>query len=174
MQRILEDIKDHAQRMEDSGEVDLSILEKIKTLKTKVIEMKDKWVRYDNSDGFYFYLAVRNVELVLDKMEERFNKASENKDNPQIAVDTMTILPFVDNIIQMTDASAIKKEDIDIILRHTHNIMDEAEQINLISDNNNSISLSKRELGEVFDKVMENIGIPAKFPTLDELDENPD
>lgn len=91
MQRMLEDIREHAQRMEDSRKMDLSILDKIKETQAKVKELANKWGRHADDNGFYYYLAVRTVGLVLDKMEERFSKALENKGNQEIAVDTMTL-----------------------------------------------------------------------------------
>lgn len=174
MQRMLEDIKEHVQRMDDSGDVDLSILDKIKALRANLKESANKWAQYPDNDAFYYYSAVRTIDLVLDRMEERFSKALENKDNPQIAIDAMTILPFIDNVMQMTNAPTIKKDGIDTILKHTWNIRIEATKIDLISPAPDLKSIDKKELGEIFDGMLDYIGIPAKLPTLDELDENLD
>ncbi len=142
--QILVEVKESLERMEETGRVDLSILDNLTALRTFLNTIKSKWLDMENSDGFYFYQAVRNVELILGKMESRFKNSQKADDNPKIAEDSMLLLPNIDSILEATQEFTINKEAINDVLSKTHSLRNEAARANLIEP----LEISREALGK--------------------------
>ena len=130
--QILVEIKNSLDKMEETGKVDLAILDNFTTLRKFLRTIKSKWLDVEDSDGFYFYQATRNVELILGKMEYRFKNSQKAKDNPKIAEDSLVLLPAIDNILEATQTFEINEQTIDDVLRKTYSLRNKAASTNLI------------------------------------------
>ena len=165
----LKNIKNRAEEMEKNGKVDIAILDDLEKFNDKIMTIGKKWISVDHNDGFYFYQAVRNVELILGRMMERFRTAKENQDNPQIALDTLDLIPIMDLVVELTDVDYnLEKNNVEIVnklLEHTRDLRDMASVKNLIeNDSENIINMDKKTLGETYEKIMGYIDVPTKLP----------
>ena len=140
--QILVEIKKSLDKMEETGKVDLAILDNLTTLCNFLKVIKSKWLDVENSDGFYFYQAARNVELILGKMEYRFKNSQKANDNPKIAEDSLLLLPNIDSILDATQSFKINKQSIDDVLIKTHSLRNKAASTNLIE----SLEISRESL----------------------------
>ncbi len=140
--QILIEIKTSLDKMEETGKVDLTILDNLTTLRKFLRQLKSKWLNVDNSDGFYFYQAVRNVELVLGKMEYCFKNSQKANDNPKIVEDSLVLLPTIDNILETTQSFKINEDTIGNVLRKTHALRNQAASTNLIE----SLDISRESI----------------------------
>jgi len=162
---LLDEITGRVNKMEDEGKVDLDILHDLDKLKDGLLAIEDKWVNNSSRDSFYFYQAIRNVELILERVVERFAAAKERHDNPQIALDTLAIIPIASDIIQLTESGAVEHDKIDRVLERTRQLRDKAAETSLIeSDARNLKDVDSEEVGHTFDQIMERLDIPADLP----------
>ena len=130
--QILIEIKDSLDRMEEAGKVDLAVLSNIADLRDFLKTIKSRWLDVKDSDGFYFYQAARNVELILGEMQRRFKNSQKDSGSPKIAKDSLSLLPDIDSILEMTQSFQINKQAIDQVLTKTHTLRDKAASVNLI------------------------------------------
>ena len=119
-------------KMEETGEVDLGFLSHIDEFRHHIDKVKARWVENSNTEGFYFYLAARSMELILGRMQERFQEAGRAHDNPAVALDTLALLPEFDKTLDLLAHDEITPESIDTILDRTRILRDVAEDRNLI------------------------------------------
>ncbi len=131
-QQIIQEISDSLNRMEDTGVVDMSILDNLEKLRAFLREIKTRWLDHPNTDAFYFYQAARNVELILGKMEDRFKNSKQVNDNPKVAEDSLILMPVISGVLQMTETNQITNQTIDQILDKTRNLRNVAASTNLI------------------------------------------
>ena len=158
--QILIEIKDSLDRMEETGKVDLAILDNIATLRDFLKTIKSKWLDIKNSDGFYFYQAARNVELILGEMECRFKNSQKANDNPKIAEDSLLLLPSIDNILEITQSFQINKQSIDQVLTKTYALRNKAANANLIEPLEiNHQTLDKDNLRMQFSALMQKLDV---------------
>ncbi len=159
--QILIEIKDSLDKMEETGKVDLAVLlGNIATLRDFLKTIKSKWLDIKDSDGFYFYQAARNVELMLGEMERRFKNSQKANDNPKIAEDSLLLLPNIDSILEMTQSFQINKQSIDQVLAKTHTLRDKAANANLIELLEiNHQTLDKDNLRMQFSALMQKLDV---------------
>ena len=155
--QILVEIKNSLDKMEETGKVDLSILDNLKTLRNFLKTIKSKWLDVEDSNGFYFYQAARNVELILGKMEHRFKHSQEANDNPKIAEDSLLLLPNIDSILDVTQSFKINKQTIDDVLTKTHSLRNKAAITNLIESLEIRETLDKDNLRLQFSALMQKL-----------------
>ena len=130
-QQILKELKDSLNSMEETGKVDLSILDKLNNLRDLAENIQTKWAENPNPDGFYFYHAAKNVELVLNGMMDRFKKSHEANDNPQIATDSLKLLPALERALEIADTDEITPQTINIASDRADQLHDVAIETNL-------------------------------------------
>ncbi len=118
--------------MEETGKVDLTILNSLSKLRDLLKDIKSRWLEVENSDGFYFYQAARNTELILGKMEYRFKNSQKANDNPKIAEDSLTLLPAIDDILNITQSYKVNERSINKVLNKTHDLRNQAASADLI------------------------------------------
>ena len=158
--QILIEIKDSLDRMEETGRVDLAILNNIATLRDFLKTIKSKWLDMRDSDGFYFYQASRNMELILGEMERRFENSQKDNDSSKIAKDSLLLLPDIDSILEMTQSFQINKQAIDQVLAKTHALRDKAANANLIEPLETSRqTLDKDNLRVQFSALMQKFDV---------------
>lgn len=158
--------------MEDEGKVDLDILHDLDDLKNDLLAIEDRWASNSSQDSFYFYQAIRNVELVLERIAERFTAAKEKHENPRIALDTLAIIPIASDIIRLTGGGTVARDKIDMVLERTRQLRDKAAETNLIeSDARNLKDVDVEDLGHTFDQIMEKLDIPVDLPNNGVVDD---
>ena len=118
--------------MEEAGKVDLAILNSLSKLRDLLKGIKSRWLEVENSDGFYFYQAARNMELILGRMEQRFKNSQEANDNPKVAEDSLILLPAIDGILEITQSYKVNEHSINEVLNRTRYLRDRAASANLI------------------------------------------
>ena len=140
--QILIEIKNSLDKMEETRKVDLAILDNLATLRNALKTIKSKWLEVKDSDGFYFYQAARNVELILGKMEHRFKNSQKTNENPKIIKDSLLLLPNIDDILETTQKSTINPQTINDVLKKTYSLRNKAASTNLIE----SLEISRETL----------------------------
>ena len=172
---LLDHITDRVNKMEDDGVVDETIVDDLDEFKQKLLDVEDKWLSINDKNSFYFYQGVRDVELILERMVERFKTAKTRHDNPQIALDTLSVIPIASEIIQIAEHGKTDDATVNQILERTHQLRDKANETNLIeSDERNLHEIDKETLGESFDKVLDTLEIPSDLPDDVYVDEDKD
>lgn len=162
---LLDHITDRVNKMEDDGVVDETIVGDLDEFKQKLLDVEDKWLSINDKNSFYFYQGIRDVELILERMVERFKTAETNPDNPQIASDTLAVIPIANEIIQIAERGKTDDLTVNKILERTHQLRDKANETNLIeSEKRNLDEIDKETLGKSFDKVLDTLDIPSDLP----------
>ena len=132
-------------------------------------------MRHENTDGFYFYQGVRNVELMLDKMQDRFENAPERNDNPKVAEDSQILFKEVFDLLQVVESNKINQDTISNILRKTRDLRNVAEKQNLIeSIKVDEEQVDKENASYGLHEIMKSLDIPVDEDPLlaDEKSEN--
>ncbi len=119
-------------RMKDAGKVDLGFLDHILEFKHYLNKIKTRWLENPNNDGFYFYQAAYNMELIADQMYARFEDAGKTKDRSVVADDALALLPQFDKTLDLLESSDISTASIDKILDQTGILRDVAADKNLL------------------------------------------
>ena len=130
--QLLERMSHELCKMEETGEVDMGFLSHVTEFRHHIDKVKARWLENDDSDGFYFYMAARNMELMLDRVQERFQGAGKAHDDPAVALDTLALLPEFDKTLDLLAHDEITPESIDTILDRTRILRDVARSRNLI------------------------------------------
>ena len=130
--QILKEIEDSLNHMEETGKVELSILDNLNKLQEFLKAIKTKWIENSDTDGFYFYQAARNVELILGRMVYRFQNSKIANDNPKIAEDSLVLLPAINRVLEITETDNITPDLIDSVLRRTEDLRRTAIRTKLI------------------------------------------
>ena len=160
--QLLKEMDFALNKMEETRKVDLGFLENISEFKSHINKIKTKWLEHASNDGFYFYQAARNIELILGKMYERFENAKEMNDSSVVASDTLSLLPQFDKILYLLDTNTISTGFIDQILDETSTLRFAAADKNLIEsieiDRN---SLDTENLKIHFASLMKQLSIPS-------------
>jgi len=84
------------QGMEASGRVNLSILGLFDRLIAIARNKEDEWEEREDvsrADAFAIYHLWRNLRLVLLKVKNRFQEAHSRHQNPEVALQTLELLP---------------------------------------------------------------------------------
>ena len=129
---ILIEIERSLTKMEEVGKVDLTILNSLSKLRDLLKGIKSKWLKVEDPDGFYFYQAARNTELILDQMVFRFKNSQKTDDNPKIAKDSLALLPAIDSILEIAQSCKINEHSINEVLNRTRDLRNQATSTNLI------------------------------------------
>jgi len=159
--QIMQQINENLYSMETTGKVDLSILKLLDELREFIKQLKQKWLENRNTDSFYFYQGLRNIELMLDKMQYRFEHSQQNNDNPKIAEDSILLFEVVDNILKVTESAEVDQAHVNQILGITRDLRIVALKQNLLESLEIDEELVDREnIGINFDQVMKNLDIP--------------
>lgn len=140
--QLLNDMEFALNKMEKTGEVDLEFLEHISKFRHHLNKIKTRWLEHTSIDGFYFYQAARNMELILGKMHDRFKDAKKMNDNPVVSIDTLAILPQFDKTLSLLEPHKITTKSIDSVLDQTRILRDVAAKKNLIE----SITIDRESL----------------------------
>jgi len=162
--RVLQQITDSLYHMEDTGKVDRSILKDLNQLQQIFKKTQTKWLEDKSSNSFYFYQGARNAEFILERMVERFEKSQEAHDNPQIAEDSLVIIPLMSEILNLTAENIVDEATIRQIVERTRQLRNAAAEVNLIESRKKDLSLiDKNTIGSTFDTLMEKIDIPVEL-----------
>ena len=129
---ILIEIEVPLTKMEETGKIDPAILNSLSKLGGLLNGIKSRWLEVEDSDGFYFYQAARNTELVLGRMESRFRDSQKAGDNPKIAGDSLALLPAIDGILEITQPYKVGEHSINEVLDRTRDLRNQAASTNLI------------------------------------------
>lgn len=159
---ILIEIERSLIRIEKAERVDLTVLgSNLSKLRDLLNGIKSRWLDVENSDGFYFYQAVRNIELILDRIiEHKFKNSQRANDNTKIAEDFLILLPVIDEILEITQSYRVNEHSINKVLNRTRDLRNMAADTDLIEpleidrkyiDNDN--------MRHRFDVLMKNLGV---------------
>lgn len=165
--QLIQQITKSLNHMEETGVVEFSILDELKKLREIVQSVKNKWLDNPNTDGFYFYQAARNIELIIGRMEYRFENSQKENDNPKIAEDSLVLFPLIDSVLEITESGKIDEHGINIVLEKTRDLRNTAASTNLIErmDANNEL-LNKENLRAHFTELMKNLDIPEQSENM--------
>ena len=157
---ILVEIERSLDKMEGAGRADLAILGSLSKLRDLLKSIKSRWLDVEDSDGFYFYQAARNTELILDRMEHRFKNSQKANDNPRIAEDSLILLPVIDEILDITQSYKVDERSINKMLNRTRDLRNRAVDTDLIEPLEiNRKCIDNDNMRSRFDAMMENLGV---------------
>jgi len=162
--QLMQAINDDLHNMELTGKVSLDILEKLDKLREFLNQLKTKWLEDRSSDSYYFYQGLRNVELMLDRMQYRFEHAPELHDNPKIAADSQILFNVVDGLLKVTESNNVNDETVNDILHKTRILRETASKQDLLeSQIANEELIDKDGIRLQFSGIMRNLDIPQEL-----------
>ena len=145
----------------EAGRAGSPIFYGVKKLKDLLKTAKERWLDNPNNDGFYFYQAIYNVELILERMEHRLHNL-ENTGDPKIARDSLVLLPAIDDVLEATECE-ISKESIDLILDKTRDLRNMAADVDLLeSPDMDKQFIDSDQFGSKLDTLMTNLHSDVK------------
>ena len=109
----------------------MGVLKIVDKLRSSLAKQKSKWTHKSNSDAFYFYYALRSIEMILDKMEEHFKNAVKVGDNPNIAKDSLMVMQPMRDLLDAVEVDHISEKTIDVVLERTDDLLTVATDTNL-------------------------------------------
>ena len=130
MDAVLDEIKASLDKMEESGKAD-SVLRCIDRLEEHLVKVKSRWLEESDSDGFYFYLAARRVEMVTGRMRERLEGATKAGDNPKIATDSLAVLEPIRELMDAANTRVMDERSVDTVLERIHCLRSAATEADL-------------------------------------------
>ena len=164
---ILKDLSKQANRIEDEGKVDPTlpdVLKNLSKLKDETKKIESMWVERKDTNSFYFYNAIKCVELILEKMIERFTRSQENHDNPQIAVDTLALIPNIVEVVEIAETDKTDEQTIEKIIERTYQLRNKAAVTNLLeSEKRNLQGIDTKRVLETLDGIAKQLGIPEEL-----------
>ena len=131
-QQVIGEICESLSRMENAGKVDVSILGSLDKLRQAVRKNQAKWLEHTNTDAYYFYHATKDMELVLDRMEQRFKDSQGACDNPKVARDSLAVMTIMDDVLHMVETGDASRPVPDEVLNRTLDLEDTAERLDMI------------------------------------------
>ncbi|MCY4491848.1 MAG: hypothetical protein OXC46_10400 [Thaumarchaeota archaeon] len=162
---LLDEITDRINTMDTEGMIDATICNSLTKLIEKMIKIKKKWLTVNHENNFDFFCAVGAVELLLEQMIERF-QIEAKYNNLQIVLDSSDVIPLAREIIQIAEQYNPDDDLAEHISEKRLQLRDLAREKNLLEPvERNLRDIDKKFLGEVFDKMLENIGAPREIPT---------
>ena len=96
-------------------EVNLGALSIINSLKNELKERRDLIIKEDfpKNKMFHIYHSTKIGNNVLDSISTRLKKAKENKDNPKIAKDALSIYPSFFTLIRNLQKLNLKDKNLE-------------------------------------------------------------
>lgn len=91
-------------QMEEKKEVDPIIAENIERAKSTLSSLENllsSSAAGNVKSAFLAYHIIRNTNLILSKMKDRFRHAKENYDNPVVAQDSLMIFPLLSESVEV-------------------------------------------------------------------------
>ena len=126
-------------KMEESGKVDFAILDNIErarsTLSTLEQLLSTNASGSDVKSAFLGYHIIRNLSLILSKMNERFTHSKDNNDNPIVAEDCISILPILGESAEIAMKYAGKRigeAEEELMLNHILELREITSQANMV------------------------------------------
>lgn len=126
-------------QMEKTGKVDLSINDNIDRAKSELSGLERFLATtkpgIDVKSAFLGYHIVRNVNLVLTKMKDRFEHSKENADNPLVAQDSLLVLPVLNESLEVAikyGRMKIAEGEEVLMLNHILRLRDITARLNMV------------------------------------------
>ncbi|MCY4491843.1 MAG: hypothetical protein OXC46_10375 [Thaumarchaeota archaeon] len=168
---LLDEITNRINTMNAENVIDVTICNSLTELNEKMIEIDKKWLKIDHENSFRFFCGVGAVELLLEQMIERFQIEGKQNDL-QIVRDSSDVIPLACEIIQLAEQYNPDDNLAEQISEKRLQLRDLVREKNLLEPvERNLRDIDKKFLGEVFDKMLENIGAPREIPTNVSVDE---
>ena len=168
---LLDEITDRINTMDTEGMIDATICNSLTKLIEKMIKIDKKWLTVNHVNNFDFFCAVGAVELLLEQMIERF-QIEAKYNNLQIVLDSSDVIPLAREIIQIAEQYNPDDDLAEQVSEKRLQLRDLAREKNLLEPvERNLRDIDKKFLGEIFDKMLENIGAPREIPTNVSVDE---
>jgi hypothetical protein len=109
-------LKDNFQKMEEIGKVEPCLEESLKLLNNSaqdlIVIRENKLKNKKPEEAFNFYHLSLVSSIILDSIKKRLIDAKKMNDNPEIAKDSLEILPFLNAAMGMLN---LKKSDENFI-----------------------------------------------------------
>ncbi len=104
---LFSSVSEFIERAEQTGKVDLGIIEPLKELSMTFEQMSSHWLELKHEEQlentFSLYHTARNCGLVIRRMIQRFEIAPEIGDNPRVADDASQVLPILIDTFSILD-----------------------------------------------------------------------
>jgi hypothetical protein len=125
-------------KMEEVGAIDPAILDNIdrakSTLSALANMLSTNTASSNVKSAFLGYHIIRNLNLILSKMKDRFTYSKDNNDNPIVAEDSLSILPILSESAEVAMKYAGKKVgegEEELMLNHILKLREITSQANM-------------------------------------------
>ena len=157
---ILIEMQNSLEETKKTGNVNQTTLNNIESLRDFLKTLKDRWLNVQDSDGFYFYQAIRNVELILGEMERSLENARKTSNGQKIATDSLLLLTGIDRILDATEYMKIDMYSIDQVLSMTQALRNIASSVDLIEPLDTSrMALDRGRMKAQFSALMQELDV---------------
>lgn len=161
---ILDSVSESFDRMEETGKIDISIIDKLDGVINEFIRLEGLWLSDSKTPvqiTFPFYLGCRNCNLIMNKMKQRFKGAESGKGNPKVVVDAAMVLPTINEIYIRTLSALGSRPRINFdipkqLINSIFNLREIAKKANMLPPKkeelkNVNIRILKREFNKLDD-----------------------
>ena len=151
---------------ENTGKIDLKIVNTLDEIKEQLEENEKYWIDNNNislDESFSFYLATRNSRLLIQKITKRVSESQKSNDNPQIALDSINILPLVQEISSILYKAYKKQNNLDSVTKaklvdYIFSLRAKAHNLNLSPEENDELErIDMQDFKENISKFCSNV-----------------
>ena len=113
---VLDDLKVSLDGVAASDKADAGVLKAIDKLTESLEVLKSKWLGVPDTDAFYFYLAIRCTEMILDEMADRLKNAERSGGGSKAAEDSLAVLAPMRDLLGAAGKLSITPSSIGAVL----------------------------------------------------------
>ncbi|MCY4491267.1 MAG: hypothetical protein OXC46_07365 [Thaumarchaeota archaeon] len=180
-QQVLVEINNSLRKMENF-DAESNMFQSLIKLRQLLKKRKEKWLDVQDSDAFYFNMAIRTALSVLDSMQYRFKKSHKEYNDSNIADDSLNsstkteqklktasefnksfleafpkLLSEIESIINITSKFDINKERIDQVAKNMCYLVKIAHELKLIEHKRISQIMDEDKATRLYAKLMKNL-----------------
>jgi len=134
-------------QMEDTGKIDLSVVDVLSNAAGHAQKKQELWKTASDvpkETAFVQYHAWRNVTLILSAMRNRFERAPAKHDNPQVAADAMDVMPSIFVTVNLLETASTQIGD-----KYRSQILDRLRWLRAAALRSDMLPSLKEELANV-------------------------
>lgn len=155
------------EKMEETGKIDPSIMNKLNTPIYKLKNFEDCMTKEGTlsiEDSFALYHIARNIRIILEKMKEKFFNANKAGENPKVVEDALNLLPQISEVYSAlyTVSSKPLNDEIKLFLTNKlRKIRNTAAGVSMLPSLDEEIKeVDVKLLKEEIEAIVEDLGAP--------------
>ena len=148
----------------ETGKIEPSISRVFDNIIKKCLDSERYWSsneKISNKASFTLYHATRNCRIILEKMRERFEEAVTRKENPEIAVLSLRVLPDLNglcDLITSLKGDTISSNMATFVMNRVRGLRSIAREVNMLPSPEEEIqTVDKKDLKKHFGRFMDSL-----------------